>query len=113
MHVFRAAADGINTNLLILLHGLGVSSIMSAPSKKEYKASSLSLSSPPTACSPSPAQSNPIFQDTPAPYDSLASRMALPQTASLSLAGPIVVPETGGGRAWFQAFDDNFELIKV
>ena len=43
----------------------------------------------------------------------LAKSMALPQTASLALPGPLTVPETGGGRAWFQAFDDDWELIQV
>jgi predicted esterase len=43
----------------------------------------------------------------------LAQRMQLPQTACLSLSGPLEVPETDGGRAWFRAFDDNWELIQV
>jgi hypothetical protein len=43
----------------------------------------------------------------------LAQRMQLPQTACLALSGPLVVPETGGGRAWFTAFDDKWELIQV
>ena len=54
-----------------------------------------------------------MFQDTPKPYAALAKRMALPQTATLALAGPIEVPESNGGRAWLQAFDDDFELIQV
>ena len=63
---------------------------------------------------PSPICACPIlFQDTPKPYAALARRMALPQTAVLALAGPLEVPETGGGRAWLQAFDDDFELIQV
>ena len=49
--------------------------------------------------------------DAPAPFAALARHMALPATACLALAGPIEVPETGGGRAWFEAFDDNWELI--
>lgn len=28
-------------------------------------------------------------------------------------AGPLEVPETNGGRAWFQAFDDDWELIEA
>jgi hypothetical protein len=43
----------------------------------------------------------------------LAQRMQLPQTACLALSGPLEVPETGGGRAWFTAFDDEWELIQV
>ena len=39
--------------------------------------------------------------------------MQLPQTATLALAGPLAVPETDGGRAWLQAFEEDFELIKV
>eukprot|EP00798_Chlamydomonas_sp_ICE-L_P015722 gene15722-21842_t len=38
--------------------------------------------------------------------------MALPNTASLALAGPIEVPETDGGRSWFISFDDDWELIQ-
>lgn len=53
------------------------------------------------------------LQDTPKPYAALAARMALPQTATLALAGPMEVPETDGGRAWFQAFDEEWELIEV
>jgi hypothetical protein len=54
-----------------------------------------------------------MVQDTPKPYAALAKRMDLPQTATLALAGPIEVPESNGGRAWLQAFDDEFELIEV
>jgi hypothetical protein len=39
--------------------------------------------------------------------------MQLPQTACLALSGALEVPETGGGRAWFTAFDDDWELIQV
>jgi hypothetical protein len=39
--------------------------------------------------------------------------MALPQTACLALSGPLLVPETEGGRAWFTMFDDFGELIQV
>jgi hypothetical protein len=39
--------------------------------------------------------------------------MALPQTATLALAGPLAVPEVDGGRAWFPAFEDSGELIQV
>lgn len=66
--------DGINYNLLLLLHGLG---------------------------------------DTPAAFTALAQRMALPQTACLALSGPLEVPETDGGHAWFTAFDDFGELIQL
>ena len=39
--------------------------------------------------------------------------MQLPQTASLALAGPLEVPETNGGRAWLQVFDDDYDFIQV
>jgi predicted esterase len=42
----------------------------------------------------------------------LAQRMALPQTACLALSGPLPVPETDGGRAWFEVFDSDGDLIK-
>ena len=53
------------------------------------------------------------LKDTPKPYAALAKRMQLPQTASLALAGPLEVPETNGGRAWLQVFDDDYDFIKV
>jgi hypothetical protein len=53
------------------------------------------------------------MQDKPQPYAALAHRMGLPQTCSLALSGPIEVPETDGGRAWFEAFEEDFELIQV
>ncbi|WIA35235.1 hypothetical protein OEZ86_003697 [Tetradesmus obliquus] len=65
--------DGLNSNLMLLLHGLG---------------------------------------DKPAAFTALAQRMQLPQTACLALSGPLEVPETRGGRAWFRAFDDDWELIQ-
>lgn len=73
-HMLQPSADGIDYNLLILLHGLG---------------------------------------DKPGPFARLAQQLALPQTASMALPGPLVVPETGGGRAWLTAFDDEWELIQV
>jgi predicted esterase len=73
-HILHPSSDGINHNVLILLHGLG---------------------------------------DKPAPFAKLAQQLALPQTASLALPGPLPVPETGGGRAWMTAFDDDWELIQV
>lgn len=39
------------------------------------------------------------------PFAAFAQRLQLPQTATLALAGPLEVPETGGGRAWYEAFD--------
>lgn len=45
------------------------------------------------------------------PFAALARRMALPQTATLSLGGLLAVPETDGGRAWHEAFSaDGSEL---
>jgi len=52
--------------------------------------------------------------DRPAPFARLGSTLNLPQTAILALAGPLVVPETDGGRAWFTAFDEqSWDLIQV
>ncbi len=46
-------------------------------------------------------------------FAALAKQMALPQTACIVVAGPLSIPETDGGRAWFKAFDDQWELIQV
>jgi hypothetical protein len=57
-----------------------------------------------------------LSTSVPAPYaptTALAQRMGLPQTACLALSGPLPVPETDGGRAWFTMFDDDGELIQV
>mmetsp|Transcript_3504 Transcript_3504/g.10151 ORF Transcript_3504/g.10151 Transcript_3504/m.10151 type:complete len:576 (-) Transcript_3504:253-1980(-) len=51
--------------------------------------------------------------DIAAPFAMLAARMALPQTATLALAGPVTVPETDGGRAWFEAFDEFGNLLEA
>lgn len=45
-------------------------------------------------------------------FAALGKRISLPQTSTLSLSGPIHIPETNGGRAWFTSFDENWELIK-
>lgn len=37
--------------------------------------------------------------------------MNLPQTSILALSGPIHIPETNGGRAWFTSFNENWDLI--
>jgi pimeloyl-ACP methyl ester carboxylesterase len=37
--------------------------------------------------------------------------MALPQTTALALAGRLEIPMSDGGRAWFTAFDEEFNLI--
>ncbi|KAK3280976.1 hypothetical protein CYMTET_11208, partial [Cymbomonas tetramitiformis] len=71
--IFADSPDGVNENLLLLLHGLG---------------------------------------DKPAPYANLAKKMKLPQTATLAISGPLEIPMTDGGRAWYTAFDDDFELIQ-
>ena len=73
LHLFGCSSDGKDSNLLILLHGLG---------------------------------------DTPQPYHQLGLRMKLPQTCMLALAGPLQIPLLDGGRAWFESFDDEFNLIK-
>lgn len=61
--IYVKAADGIEENILLLLHGRG---------------------------------------DKPAPYAQLARKMELPQTSALAIAGPLSVPFTNIGRAWFQ-----------
>ncbi|KAK3283376.1 hypothetical protein CYMTET_8924 [Cymbomonas tetramitiformis] len=71
--IFADSPDGVNENLLLLLHGLG---------------------------------------DKPAPYANLAKKMKLPQTATLAISGPLEIPMTDGGRAWYTTFDDDFELIQ-
>ncbi|KAJ9514664.1 hypothetical protein QJQ45_028375 [Haematococcus lacustris] len=58
---YSGSADGLDTNLLLLFHGLG---------------------------------------DRHTPFAGLAAKLALPQTASLTLGGPLEVPESDGGRAW-------------
>lgn len=40
--------------------------------------------------------------DTPKPYAQLARKMELPQTSALAIAGPLDVPFTENGKAWFQ-----------
>ena len=47
------------------------------------------------------------------PFAALARRLALPQTATLSLGGPLTVPETDGGRAWHQAFAADGSMLPV
>ena len=47
------------------------------------------------------------------PFAAFARRLDLPQTASLALAGPLLVLETGGGRAWHDAFDACGVLLPV
>eukprot|EP00879_Flechtneria_rotunda_P025739 GHRR01027378.1.p1 GENE.GHRR01027378.1~~GHRR01027378.1.p1 ORF type:complete len:149 (+),score=50.62 GHRR01027378.1:423-869(+) len=72
---YLPSPDGINANLLLLLHSLG---------------------------------------DTPKAFTALAKRMVLPHTACLALSGPLRVPETNGGRAWYKAIDQHTgELIQV
>lgn len=57
------------------------------------------------------------FVETPqcvaGPFAAFARRLELPQTASLALAGPLLVPETGGGHAWHDAFDASGDLLPV
>uniref|UniRef100_A0A7S3QLM3 Phospholipase/carboxylesterase/thioesterase domain-containing protein n=1 Tax=Dunaliella tertiolecta TaxID=3047 RepID=A0A7S3QLM3_DUNTE len=67
------SADGIQENLLIMLHGLG---------------------------------------DRPVNYANLARKLCLPHTCCLALSGPLEVEGTGGGRAWFEALDEEWEPIQ-
>lgn len=62
--VYVPSADGVEENLLVMLHGRG---------------------------------------DRPEPYAQLARKMALPQTSALAISGPLPVPFTENGKAWFQA----------
>mmetsp|Transcript_17593 Transcript_17593/g.38367 ORF Transcript_17593/g.38367 Transcript_17593/m.38367 type:complete len:487 (-) Transcript_17593:208-1668(-) len=50
--------------------------------------------------------------DTPTPYAELARRMNLPDTLVVAMAGPLSIPESDGGRAWFDIFDDEWDLIE-
>lgn len=61
--IYVKSADGIEENLLLMLHGRG---------------------------------------DCPKPYAQLARKMELPQTSALAIPGPLPVPFTDNGRAWFQ-----------
>lgn len=72
-HSFQNSHDGVNSNLLLLFHGLG---------------------------------------DTPDKFAELARSMQLPQTAALAVGGPLEVPLSNGGRAWFESFDTEGNLIK-
>jgi predicted esterase len=49
--------------------------------------------------------------DRAAPFKAFASKLALPQTASLSVEGTLAVPYSDGGRSWFDAFADDGELL--
>mmetsp|Transcript_62773 Transcript_62773/g.198812 ORF Transcript_62773/g.198812 Transcript_62773/m.198812 type:complete len:229 (+) Transcript_62773:78-764(+) len=49
--------------------------------------------------------------DTARPYAGLARQMELPLTAAIALPGPMEVPLTEGGRAWFAAFDSEYNPI--
>lgn len=50
--------------------------------------------------------------DAPTPYYQLANQMKLPQTCCVALAGPLQIPLLDEGRAWFEAFDEEFNLIQ-
>ncbi|GFH07208.1 abhydrolase_2 domain-containing protein, partial [Haematococcus lacustris] len=65
---YSGSADGLDTNLLLLFHGLG---------------------------------------DRHTPFAALDAKLALPQTASLALGGPLEVPESDGGRAWFVTHEEE------
>ena len=49
----------------------------------------------------------------PWPLTGLAKQLALPQTASLALCGPLQVLDGEDGRCWFPAFDSQGELLQV
>ena len=70
---FNNSIDGKNTNILILLHGLG---------------------------------------DKCDAFFKFGTNLKLPQTAVLALAGPFEIPFVDG-KAWFEAFDESFELIQA
>lgn len=71
---YSSSGDGVDENLLILLHGLG---------------------------------------DMHRNFFQLGQKMELPQTAVMAISGPIVFPEEIiHGRAWFVAFDEDWELIQ-
>lgn len=71
---YSSSGDGVDENLLILLHGLG---------------------------------------DVHKNFFQLGQKMELPQTAVMAISGPIMFPEEIiHGRAWFVAFDEDWELIQ-
>jgi predicted esterase len=70
--VYAPSADGIDTNLLILLPGLG---------------------------------------DTAANFAKFGTRLSLPQTAILTLAGPVPLPYGITGTGWFDAFEQDGTMI--
>ena len=47
------------------------------------------------------------------PFAALARQLALPQTATLALGGPLAVPESDGGRAWHDAFAADGSMLPV
>jgi len=58
-----------------------------------------------------PAKSPLPVRDRAAPFAAFARKLTLPQTAVLALEGPLEVPYSDGGRAWFSAFEHNGTLI--
>ena len=49
--------------------------------------------------------------DRAAPFAQFGTRLALPQTATLALEGALEIPHADGGRGWFDAFEEDGELI--
>lgn len=82
---YTPSADGINLNLLVLLHGLG--------NLKYYNSTSLNTH-----------WTYPIG-DSKKPFSNLGKQLKLPQTATLSVQAPEPVPYMDGCFQWFPSFD--------
>jgi predicted esterase len=107
---FVAPPDGLDANVLVLLHGTGDTprgfaggGVGQTPPETQQP-----CKRPAPACSEQPHFSRVTPHNHPWPWSpGLARHMALPQTAALALAGPLPVAETNGGRAWFRTFEDD------
>ncbi|KAI7863418.1 Alpha/Beta hydrolase protein [Spinellus fusiger] len=73
---YQPSQDGIDLNLLILLHGLGISSCIFVN-----------------------------VGDTKAPFAKLGSHLKLPQTATMAVQAPFPVPYMEDSYQWFPSFD--------
>lgn len=86
---FTPSADKVNLNLLILLHGLGMS----------HKCGDLYI-----YCLYSLVSTGKTG-DTEEPYKKLGINLKLPQTATMAVQAPEPVPYMDDGYQWFPSFD--------
>lgn len=106
---YVASPDGHQENVLLLLHGLGDTPVSGGGGSGGGRAGGRAgRVRPPSDCPPCPL----LLPQ--APYVALARKLRLPATCCLALGGPLEVPETGGGRAWFEGLDEHsWEPIQV